>query len=211
MSKKQLCITTRQKATENKESVMRKVCYYDNDVEKPILAAGVFFVKGEGNQREILMQKVEENDRSFIYSDFGGKIDLSDNTVVQTAARELGEELNFGMYQKKRGTNVYLDQEGLKKVIQQNILTHFYMPVAKYFLLFCKFDDDMGLDMEKIGDHEKLDKINRTVEWITEQDFVKSHFEHTLHPRLWGKQILEYMGHQSSVPRRPRGFAFKKT
>ena len=208
--KSQLCITTRQKATDDKESVMRKVCYYDNDVEKPILAAGVIFVKGSGNNREVLMQKVLETDGTYKLSDFGGKIDLSDNTVVQTAARELGEELNFGMFQVKRGANVYLDQEGLKKVIQKNMLKPFYMPVAKYFLMFCQFNEDLGLDMEKIGDHEKLDKITRTVEWIKEEDFIKAHFEHNLHPRLWGKSILEYMGHHSA-PRRPTGFAFKRS
>ena len=49
--------------------------------------------------------------------------------------------------------------------------------------------------MKIIGKKENLDNIERTVEWITADEFINSHFEHRLHPRLWGRNILEFLGY----------------
>ena len=68
----------------------RKCFYYEDSNEKPILAAGVLFIKEENGKKFVLMQKKTEKDKQDEYSDFGGKIDIDDNIVVDTIARELG-------------------------------------------------------------------------------------------------------------------------
>ena len=84
----------------------RKCFYYEENTEKPILAAGVLFIKEENGKKYVLMQKVIEKNKSDQYSDFGGKIDLKDDIIVDTVSRELGEELNWGLYEKVKKKNI---------------------------------------------------------------------------------------------------------
>ena len=105
----------------------RKCFYYEENTEKPILAAGVLFIKEENGKKYILMQKVIEKDKPDKYEDFGGKIDLKDDIIVDTISRELGEELNWGLYEKVKKKNIYLDTtEKLKNLILENIVKLIY-------------------------------------------------------------------------------------
>lgn len=197
-----MSVITKQK-TNNGEK-LRKVFYYENNREKPILAGGVIFIKEVDGKKYLLMQDVLEQNGTRKFSDFGGKIDVEDPTLIHTIAREFGEETNFGVYFKKNNNELTLND--IKKLIQKNIEKAFYQSVAKYFIIFVKFNPNIELDMEKIGDHEKLDKIERKVEWIPIQQYIDAHFNGTLHPRLWGKNILEYLGYKD--PNKNK-FAFK--
>jgi 8-oxo-dGTP pyrophosphatase MutT (NUDIX family) len=189
---------TTQKGKDGKPNTKRKCFYFDNDTEKPILAAGVLFVKEEKGKKYVLMQKKKEKEKQDEYSDFGGKIDLKDQTAVETIARELGEELNYGIYDSSKPEKIYLDNiKDLKGLIQENIIKTIYQERAKYFVIIAQLPENIGLDFVKIGDSEKLDKINRTVEWITYEDFLKLYngskkTPNQIHPRLWGRQILGF-------------------
>ena len=109
---------TIQKGKNGEPNKKRKCFYYNNDIEKPILAAGVLFVKEENGNKYVLIQKKQDE-----YSDFGGKIDEKDQTAVETIARELGEELNYGIYDSTKPEKIYLDNiKDLKKLIQENII-----------------------------------------------------------------------------------------
>jgi hypothetical protein len=196
---------TTQKGTDLK----RKCFYYEDSNEQPILAAGVLFIKEEKGKKFVLMQKKIEKDKTDEYSDFGGKIDLDDDNIVDTIARELGEELNKGLYKKVKKENVYLDTtEELKNLILQNIVKLIYQRTAKYFVIIAKLPKDIILDFEKIGNYEEFDKINRTVEWVSYEDFIKLYngtksIPNQIHPRLWGNQILSLFT--------PKKFGFSKT
>ncbi len=175
------------KASKIKEE--RKAFYYEDDREKPILAAGVLLVKNN----EVLVQKLPKDD-SFQFSDFGGKVDMTDISILETLSRELSEEINCGIYLKKN--KVYLHELELREMIEKNMVKQIYAPNCKYLVAFVNFDEKKyGLDMEKIGNKEDHDNIERTVQWITGEQFINSHFEHHLHPRLWGKPILEFFGY----------------
>lgn len=212
--KKPMSIITHQGS--KSDSKLRKVFYFEDDKEKPILAAGVLFVRDDTNGRkEVLVQKVKKEDGSFVFSDFGGKVDLDDNTPIQAMARELGEEINYSIYSKNRKT--FLDDEALKKILQKNIIQKIYLPVAKYFLIFAKFDDNLDIDMEKTGTKESHDNIERTVEWIRADQFIQNYFDQKLHPRLWSRQVLSFLGYEGPEPQLPnrtkvnvpKKFAFK--
>ena len=166
--------------------------------EKPILAAGILFIKEEKGKKYVLMQKVFKKDQQDEYSDFGGKIDLDDQTTVETIARELGEELNYGFYDSSKPEKIYLEsKQKLKRLIQENIIKKIYQERAKYFVIISRLPENISLDFEKIGDFEDLDKINRKVEWITYDDFLKLYngdkkIPNQIHPRLWGRQIMGF-------------------
>jgi 8-oxo-dGTP pyrophosphatase MutT (NUDIX family) len=187
----------------------RKCFYYEDNDEQPILAAGVLFIKEEKDKKFVLMQKVIEKDKPDEYSDFGGKIDLDDDIVVDTIARELCEELNCGLYEKVKKKHVYLDTiEKLKNLILENIVKLIYQRTAKYFVIIAKLPKNIMLDFEKIGDFEKLDKVKRKVEWISYEDFIKlyngnNNRPNQIHPRLWGNQILTFFT--------PKKFGFSKS
>lgn len=184
-------------------NMMRKCFYYEDDEKKPILAAGILFVNEENGKKFVLMQKVIEKDNLEKYSDFGGKIDEKDDTVFDTIAREFGEELNFGLYEKDNKENLYLDTtEKLKDIILKNIIKLVYQKTAKYLIIIAKLPKNIMLDTEKIGDFEKLDKINRIVDWISYEDFIKNN-PNQIHPRLWGNQILQFFT--------PKKFGFSKS
>ena len=200
---------TIQKGKLGESDKKRKCFYYEDSDEKPILAAGILFIKLEKGKNFVLMQKVIQKNKPDEYSDFGGKIDLTDEIIVDTIARELGEELNYGLYQKVRDEKVYLDTtEKLKDLIIQNIVKLIYQKTAKYFIVISKLPKNISLDFEKIGDFEKLDKINRTVDWISYDDFIKlyngnQNIPNQIHPRLWGNQILRFFT--------PKKFGFSKS
>ena len=187
----------------------RKCFYYEDSNEQPILAAGVLFIKKEKGKDFVLMQKVIEIDKLDKYSDFGGKIEEKDNSIIDTIARELGEELNEGLYKIVKKENIYLDTtEELKNLILQNIVKLIYQKTAKYFVIIVKLPKDIMLDFEKIGNHEESDKINRTVHWISYEDFIKlyngnKNNPNLIHPRLWGGQILKFFT--------PKKFGFSKS
>jgi len=198
------------KITTQKETDLKRKCfYYEDSNEQPILAAGVLFIKEEKGKKFVLMQKKIEKDKTDEYSDFGGKIDLDDDAIVDTIARELGEELNKGLYKKVKKENIYLDTtEELKNLILQNIVKLIYQRTAKYFVIIAKLPKDILLDFEKIGTREELDKINRTVEWISYEDFIRLYngtksIPNKIHPRLWGGQIKNFFT--------PKKFGFSKT
>lgn len=193
-----MSLITTQKGKDGKPNTKRKCFYYDNNPEKPILAAGILFVKEVKGKKYVLMQKVFKKDQQDEYSDFGGKIDLDDQTTVETIARELGEELNYGFYDSSKPEKIYLDtNQKLKRLIQDNIIKKIYQERAKYFVIIARLPENISLDFEKIGNFEDLDKINRTVEWITYEDFMKLYNgskknPNQIHPRLWGRQVLGF-------------------
>lgn len=200
---------TVQKGKNGEPDRERKVFYFENDKEKPILAAGILFVKEEDGNKFILMQKVIKDDKQEQYSDFGGKIDKEDKTLIGTISRELGEELNYGFYDSSNSERVYLEStQKLKRLIQENIIKKIYQDRAKYFLIIAKLPEYISLDFERIGDFEELDKINRTVEWVSYDDFLRlykgtTEIPNQIHPRLWGRQILGFFS--------PKKFGFTKS
>lgn len=191
----------------------RKIFYYHDEKDKPIYAAGILFVRN--NKSEVLIQKLPKDDGDFQYTDFGGKNDLTDETVMDTISRELGEEINYGIF--TNSNKEFLDNKQIKKIIQDEYLEDFYIPYSKYMLSVVNFNDrKLGLDMELIGLQETLDNIKRSVQWITAKEFINAHFEHHLHPRLWGKHILEFLGYdghfqpkEDTIIKKPTKFAFK--
>ena len=165
-----------------KPKIPRKIFYYKGDKKLEIKAGGILFVHGK-EKKEVLIQKVFENDGKLRYSDFGGKTDNDDSTIDDTIARELHEESNEGIRNKSTKESLSVDE--LRKMIDENIQIEIYIPVIKYILKIVYFDDSKyELDFNTIGTFEKKDKINRVVQWISYDEFIKYYDSKLLHPRI---------------------------
>lgn len=125
----------------------RKTFYYD---DYPCRAGGVLpYVKA------LLPDNSEQTYFLFIVKylnieAFGGKTDIDDNNIRDTAYREAMEESNDVLY-------TCFDKTDLKDVQ--------YFPKSKY-LLYCIQIKDI-IDPEKFGDREIHDNIKRKVIWLT--------------------------------------------
>jgi hypothetical protein len=165
-----------------KPNIQRKVFYYKGDKKLEIKAGGILFVHGK-EKKEVLIQKVLEKGEKLRYSDFGGKTDNDDSTIDDTIARELHEESNEGIINKS--TKESLTIIDLKKMISENIQIEIYITFIKYIIKIVYFDDSKyELDFNMIGTFEKKDKINRVVQWISYDEFIKYYNSKLLHPRI---------------------------
>lgn len=165
-----------------KPKIQRKIFYYKDDKKMEIKAGGILFVHGK-EKKEVLIQKVFENDVKLRYSDFGGKTDNDDSTIDDTIARELHEESNGGI--RNKSTKELLSINELKKMIDENIQIEIFIPIVKYILKIVYFDDSKyEIDFNIIGTFEKKDKIKRFVEWISYDKFIKYYNSKSLHPRI---------------------------
>lgn len=165
-----------------KPKIQRKIFYYKGDKKLEIKAGGILFVHGK-EKKEVLIQKVLEKGEKFRYSDFGGKTDNDDSTIDDTIARELHEESNEGIRNKSTKKSLTINE--LKAMINENIQIEIYIPVIKYILKIVYFDDSKyELDFNTIGTFEKKDKINRVVQWISYDEFIKYYDSKLLHPRI---------------------------
>ena len=171
---------------------LRKVFYYENDKNAPVLAAGVLFVSKKKGIINVLIQKeYNNNNQKFLYSDFGGKTAFKDKSIEHTIARELNEEINDSIYNIK--TKVFLEIEDLVKLIKDNLLKKIYIGFAKYLLVIVNFDEKVyNIDHKKVGKYEKLDNIKRDVKWIKSNNFVKYYYSKKLHPRIFGYSIIDF-------------------
>ena len=173
-----------------KPKIQRKIFYYKDDKKLEIKAGGILFVHGK-DKKEVLIQKVFENDGKMRYSDFGGKTDNDDSTIDDTIARELHEESNGGI--RNKSTKESLSVNELKAMIDENIQIEIFIPMVKYILKIVYFDDSKyELDFNKIGTFEKKDKIKRFVEWISYDEFIKYYDSKSLHPRMVFPSILNF-------------------
>ena len=168
----------------------RKVFFYKDDKTMEIKAGGVLFIHGRTN-KEVLIQKVFENNRKIRYSDFGGKVDDDDVTIDYTIARELHEETNEGIRSKSTKEDLSIDE--LNKMMNDNIQIEIFIPYIKYILKIVYFDDDKyEIDFNRTGTHEKKDNIKRVVKWITYDEFIEYYKSKSLHPRIDYQSILNF-------------------
>lgn len=166
----------------SKPKIPRKVFYYKGDKQLEIKAGGILFIHGK-EKKEVLIQKVLEQGEKLRYSDFGGKTDDDDSTIDDTIARELHEESNGGI--RNKSTKEFLTIGELKNMINENIQIEIYIPFIKYIIKIVYFDDSKyDLDFNTIGTFEKKDKINRIVQWISYDEFIKYYNSKLLHPRI---------------------------
>lgn len=128
---------------------MRKTFYLDDNVETPVMAAGVLLYKIKKNVVSILLSHNRNQ-----YEDLGGRVDFDDETIFDTVVREAYEE-----------TNELIDKEKLKKRLKT--AEYFYSKKSKYVVYLVKANNkEKKLKSSDFGDKEIHDNINRKIKWI---------------------------------------------
>lgn len=147
----------------------RPTFYFKNNFNLPIRAAGVLPFKREGDTIKFLM--INRRNR---YEDFGGKTDIQDLCIEETAVREAYEESN-GIFSKE-----LIIRQLYYTVLSKTKVA--YSKISKYIVFFVEITDDYDCDI--FGNKEFHDNIDRTVEWVDIGNFIDSDFLKKLHCRL---------------------------
>lgn len=143
--------------------------------EQPVRAGGVLFYhhNKETDQYNLLM--IHSRGK---YEDFGGQTDEVDKDYLDTVSREVEEE-----------SNNIIPREYIKKKIKDT--KPIYIKHCKYILYFV--ESDTYYDPSIFGDHEDVDNIDRTVEWVSYDDFKSQEFKKKLNFRLTAYNVLNYL------------------
>ena len=156
-----------------KEIDKSPIFYYNNDTSYELKAGGVLFYKY--NKEEDKYEFLMINSRNQ-YEDFGGKTDVGDENIIKTISREVDEE-----------SNKIFSKEIIEEKIK-NLVT-VYVKHCKYLLYFVELTDNYNpLDF---GKKEHHDNLNRTVEWVGQENFYKEEFIKNLNFRLRIFNVLE--------------------
>jgi len=115
-----------------------------------------------------LMQSVPDKNGEIRLTDFGGKVDSKDETFINSLCREVAEETN----------SVFPPEYDFLG----NCLKYLYLNDSKYLLLICQAPPEFeSIDLSQFGTSEDGSSINRTVVWVSVEDFLRAQ---NLHPRL---------------------------
>lgn len=143
----------------------RPIFYYNNDITKEIKAGGIIFYRVNRKNIEFFLIKTEWRKQ---YEDFGGKTDIKDKDIWETACREADEESN-GIFKKKDLYKYIKNQIGL------------YTIKSKYIFFFYEIKD-MNLHSKDFGNLEFCENVKRIVEIIQLNDILNKKIN--LHDRL---------------------------
>lgn len=141
--------------------IERPVFYHKGNKDKELKAGGIIFYK----DKKLLL--INSNNK---IEDFGGKTEPKDKNIYDTVAREVEEESN----------RIFNFNDIRNKIEDENYI---YIPWSKYALFFIELDK--YYDIKIFGNKEEYENINRTVEWVTLDEFLsrKKNF------RLIGKSV----------------------
>lgn len=131
--------------------------------ENSISAGGcLFYKRNEKNEIKLLLIKYDDPAWTKL-DDFGGRVDVDDETITDTIIRETCEETNniltFGF------------MEALFE-INENIKT-FYTKQSKYYLKLVEVNDLFYENTDVFGNFEATDKIKRIIKWFDYMDNKK--------------------------------------
>lgn len=129
--------------------------------ENSISACGCLFYRKETSEElQLLLIKYDDPEWPRL-DDFGGKIDSTDNTVVDAIIRETSEE-----------TNEIISSNILTALINNDSTKTFYNKKSKYLVKLIKVDSTSTFcnNSDMFGNIELHDSISRTIRWYNYND-----------------------------------------
>lgn len=162
----------------------KKITFFDlnrgigDKYEVEVKAAGVLMYKFNycTNQIELLMYCT--NSRGC--EDLGGKVDIGDQDITLTAAREAYEESNCLLNQAKLMNRIVKTRD------------YVYIPKCKYLVFMIEANnDEIEIPDEEYGEYELHDSIKRTIRWIPFDEYMSKEFiKNKLHIRLKHRDVF---------------------
>jgi hypothetical protein len=160
----------------------RPTFYFNDSSEMPCRAAGIMPFFNNNGKLEFLHiiskndAKVTDNEKKTDEKEIetlGGKTDMADKDICETAIREADEESNRILKFEKKQLTKYL-----------------YFPRSKYILFFVEIKDKVST--EQFGTREIYEGIDRTFEWLTFKQICKSKMR-KLDKRKYIEEIGKYI------------------
>jgi hypothetical protein len=141
-----------------------------------IKAAGLILAKHVEGELYLLLQNRLRKGR-MVYEDFGGRMEESDASPLETILREASEE-----------SNGLLNCESLKQRIDAGYYSEFYHQKGKYlFLVVLATEEEKQI--KDFGKKELYSKIERHVQWIKSSDLRKEILCERLHVNSFTDQL----------------------
>ena len=131
----------------------------------PLRAGGVLIYRKTGAMVEFLMIKNTEGR----YEDIGGKTDRKDRSILDTIARETGEE-----------TNGVIAEAVVRRQLQAAVLSVYNLNSKYVVYLLPANRYEATLKSEQFGTIETHDQFPRTIHWVSTESLQNN----PLHPRL---------------------------
>lgn len=153
----------------------RPTFYLDIDKTEEVRAGGILFYKYTDDMTNFDLLLINSRNN---YEDFGGCTDNDDKNILDTVAREVEEESN----------HIFKKEFVMDKIKETEPV---YIKHCKYALYFIELNE--YYDPIDFGDREIHDNINRTVEWISYDNFSDQDFINKLNFRLKSYNVLNYL------------------
>ena len=139
-----------------------------------IRAGGVLLYRVNEQNKQIEFLLAKNGNR---YEDLGGKIDKCDADIYETIAREVKEESN----------NLINYNSIILRIKENNPI---FVKYSKYMLFIIESNNyERDLTSEMFGIREIHDNIDRTVHWISFDDFFEFVKQKKINPRLANKGV----------------------
>lgn len=145
----------------------RRVFLFKGNHSCEITATGIIYYKVVDNKIQLLISHVVNRDTETL-EDLGGKTDICDVSPLASASREVEEE-----------TNSVINRELSLRLIKS--VEPIYISNGKYLLFLVEAPEEISsLEKETFGSFEKCHNkkktwiLNRTIDWIPLEDFIKS-------------------------------------
>lgn len=187
----------------------RPIFYVDKN--SPCLGSGVLFYINHNGKIYFLMQK-EENNHKYNYCDLGGKTDVIDNNIIETAVREVMEETN-GVLFSKLFKPKYRHEFGQKPIFKDYMINFYrifqdyepefiYSNKSKYLILLVeikseyingsllpKYNEMITVLHKEFGDTEHHNTLKRNIVWMELNQFNRLLKDKKMHIRLKDTQM----------------------
>ena len=156
------------------------------------------------------MQK-EDNNQKYSFCDLGGKTDISDSNIIETAVREVMEETNGVLFSKLFKTK-YHKEFGLKPIFKDYMINFYrlfqdyqpkfiYSGKSKYLIMMVELNSeyikhmmmpttqDVTILHQGFGDTELKNTLSRQIVWMELKYFGKLLKDKKMHIRLKDTQM----------------------
>lgn len=186
----------------------RPIFYVDNSY--PCLGSGVLFYIKHNGKIHFLMQK-EDNNQKYSFCDLGGKTDISDSNIIETAVREVMEETNGVLFSKLFKTK-YHKEFGLNPTFKDYMINFYrlfqdyqpkfiYSNKSKYLIMMVELNseyikhimlptnEEVTILRQGFGDMELKNTLSRQIVWMELKHFGKLLKDKKMHIRLKDTQM----------------------
>lgn len=187
----------------------RPIFYIDDSY--PCLGSGVLLYINYNNRIYFLMQK-EDGNQKYKFCDLGGKTDVLDNNIIETAIREVMEETNgvlFSKLFKKQHLKNFEVKPSFKdymhnfyKLFQDFEPKFIYSGKSKYLIMMVeinseyitptmlpKYNEHITIMSQGFGDMEEGNTLPRQIVWMELYQFSRLLKDKKMHIRLKDTQI----------------------